>query len=61
MSISLSYVRINDLISKLKKKSPLGGQGMHPGTRALFKEGPGLNASRMVVLVVNRVRHGATL
>ena len=31
---------------------------MHPGARALSKEGPGLNASRMVVLVVNRVRHG---
>ena len=31
---------------------------MHPGARALSKEGPGLNDSRMVVLVVNRVRHG---
>ena len=31
---------------------------MHLGARALSKEGPGLNASRMVVLVVNRVRHG---
>ena len=47
-------MRINDLISKLKKKSPLGGQGMHPVARALSKEGPGPNASRMVVLVENR-------
>ena len=31
---------------------------MHRGARALSKEGPGLNASRMVVLVVNRVHHG---
>ena len=31
---------------------------MHPGARALDKERPGLNASRMVVLVVNQVHHG---
>ena len=54
-------MRINELTSKPKYKSPLDGQGMHPGARSLSKEGPGLNASRMVVFVENRVRHGAAL
>ena len=61
LCIHLSYVRYNDLTSNLKYNTPLEGQGVHPGARALSKEGPGLNASRMVVLVVNRVHHGATL